>query len=89
MGSQLRMIAGLPPLPALSPLWGKRVPVEKARERVPSPPIGGRGIRERGALAIFVLLLAAALALSACGKKGDLEQREGVKPVYPRTYPTR
>jgi hypothetical protein len=37
----------------------------------------------------FILILATALALSACGKKGELEQREGVKPVYPRTYPTR
>ncbi len=38
------------------------------------------------ALAIVCL---AALALAACGKKGDLEQRDGAKPTYPRTYPTR
>jgi hypothetical protein len=37
----------------------------------------------------LALLLAAALALSACGKKGDLEQRQGVQPVYPRKYPIR
>ena len=45
--------------------------------------------RVRRAATVTVCILAAALALSACGKKGDLEQREGVKPVYPRTYPTR
>jgi hypothetical protein len=43
----------------------------------------------RRAATVTVCILAAALALSACGKKGELEQREGVKPVYPRTYPTR
>lgn len=43
----------------------------------------------RRLLFALLLLLAAALALSACGKKSDLEQREGVKLVYPRTYPTR
>lgn len=50
----------------------------------PSPSVEGRG-----APVVVVCVLAAALALSACGKKGELEQREGVKPVYPRTYPTR
>ena len=52
---------------------------------LPSPPVGGRGF---SALTL-ALLLAAALALSACGKKGDLEQRQGVQPVYPRKYPIR
>ena len=52
---------------------------------LPSPPAGGRGF---SALTL-AFLLAAALALSACGKKGDLEQREGIQPVYPRTYPFR
>ena len=37
----------------------------------------------------IAILAAVALALAACGKKGDLEQREGAKPTYPKTYPTR
>lgn len=36
-----------------------------------------------------LILAALALALAACGKKGDLEQPDGVKPTYPKTYPTR
>ena len=38
---------------------------------------------------LLILGLGASLALAACGKRGDLEQREDVTPVYPRTYPTR
>jgi len=30
-----------------------------------------------------------ALALVACGRKGDLEQPPGAKPTFPKTYPTR
>lgn len=45
--------------------------------------------RVKGLPITLVILLAATLALSACGKKGELEQREDVKPVYPRQYPTR
>lgn len=37
----------------------------------------------------FAILAVVALALAACGKKGELEQRDDVKPTYPRTYPTR
>ncbi len=37
----------------------------------------------------FVLVAAMAAALGACGKKADLKQPEGVKPTYPKTYPTR
>lgn len=40
------------------------------------------------ALAV-VLAAVLALALSACGRKGDLEQPDGAKPTYPRTYPSR
>lgn len=34
-----------------------------------------------------LLLLAITLALAACGKKGDLDHKDGVKPTYPKTYP--
>ena len=34
-----------------------------------------------------LMLLAAALTLSACGKKPDRLEREG-ESAYPRTYPT-
>ena len=37
--------------------------------------------------ALTVVLVA--LALAGCGRKGDLEQPEGAKPTYPKTYPTR
>ncbi len=91
MGGRLRMTAGLPPHPDPSPpVGGRGDPHESTLSFFwnPRPPPGGEG-RVRGVPAVTVCLLAAALALSACGKKGDLEQREGVKPVYPRTYPTR
>lgn len=35
----------------------------------------------------LALIAAIALALAACGKKGDLEHKEGAKPTYPKTYP--
>ena len=37
----------------------------------------------------LVIIGLVALALAACGRKGDLEQPEGAKPTYPKTYPTR
>ena len=36
---------------------------------------------------LFVLTVLA-FAVTACGKKGALEQPEGTDPTYPRTYPT-
>ena len=37
-----------------------------------------------------VLILAImALALTACGKKGELEHRDCAKPTYPKVYPSR
>ena len=36
-----------------------------------------------------LLAVALALALAGCGKKGELEQPDGAKPTYPKTYPTR
>ncbi len=34
-----------------------------------------------------LIAIAAALALGACGKKGDLVQPEGREATYPRLYP--
>lgn len=36
---------------------------------------------------LFVLTVLA-FAVTACGKKGALEQPEGTESTYPRTYPT-
>lgn len=42
-----------------------------------------------GRLIIMLFVLTAmAFAVTACGKKGGLEQPEGTEPTYPRTYPT-
>jgi|GEM_PF-5753210 len=35
---------------------------------------------------MFVLTVVA-FAVTACGKKGDLEQPDGTTATYPRTYP--
>lgn len=35
------------------------------------------------------ILAALALALSACGRKGDPEAPQGADPLFPRRYPTR
>ena len=41
-------------------------------------------------LVLHVALAAAVLvALAGCGKRGPLEQPEGVQTSYPRTYPTK
>ena len=41
-------------------------------------------------LVLHAALAAALLAgLAACGKRGPLEQPEGVQTSYPRTYPTK
>tara|TARA_R110001592_G_scaffold133738_1_gene349097 strand:+ start:452 stop:586 length:135 start_codon:yes stop_codon:yes gene_type:complete len=37
---------------------------------------------------MLVVLTIIAFAVTACGKKGDLEHREGTDPTFPRTYPT-
>ena len=39
----------------------------------------------------MMLLVVTALAflVTACGKRGSLEQPEDVKPTYPRTYPSK
>jgi len=37
---------------------------------------------------MFVLTVIA-FAVTACGKKGDLEHPDGTQPTYPRTYPTK
>jgi len=43
-----------------------------------------------GRLLIMLLVLTAiAFAVTACGKNGDLEHRDGTNPRYPRTYPTK
>ncbi len=36
---------------------------------------------------ISVLLLMSALALAACGKKGDLDPPDNKRSTFPRTYP--
>lgn len=40
-------------------------------------------------LLLTALVLALALPLGACGKRGDLEPPEGEKHEYPRVYPPR
>ena len=37
---------------------------------------------------MFVLTVIA-FAVTACGKKGNLEPAEGTQPTYPRTYPAK
>ncbi len=47
-------------------------------------------IYDMGRLVIMLLVLTVlAFAVTACGKKGDLEQPDGTKATYPRTYPTK
>lgn len=36
---------------------------------------------------ITALLLMSALALAACGKKGDLDPPDNKRSTFPRTYP--
>jgi predicted small lipoprotein YifL len=43
--------------------------------------------RRSGRAALLLLALAAALATSACGKKGDPTLPAGESDKYPRTYP--
>lgn len=38
---------------------------------------------------LLTLLLLGALALAACGKKGEPEAPDKNQSVYPRTYPSR
>lgn len=41
---------------------------------------------------LTLMLLAvtiAAFLVTACGKKGSLQQPEDVQPTYPRTYPSK
>ena len=38
---------------------------------------------------MFVVLTIIAFAVTACGKKGDLEHREDTDSTYPRVYPTK
>jgi predicted small lipoprotein YifL len=43
----------------------------------------------REGLRALLVLLAAALPLAACGRKGPPEPPEGADPKVPRRYPTR
>ena len=46
--------------------------------------------RLMGRLVIMLLVLTViAFAVTACGKKGDLEHRDGTNSTYPRAYPTK
>ena len=46
--------------------------------------------RLMGRLVIMLLVLTIiAFAVTACGKKGDLEHRDGTNSTYPRAYPTK
>lgn len=43
-----------------------------------------------GRLVIMLFVMTVlAFAITACGKRGKLEQPDGVTATYPRTYPTR
>lgn len=35
----------------------------------------------------LAILAFVALALAACGKKGELKHKEDAQPTYPKTYP--
>lgn len=37
---------------------------------------------------VLMFIMALAIPLSACGRKGALEAPEDADPKYPRTYPT-
>ena len=45
--------------------------------------------RMKTMIIMFFVLTVLAFAVTACGKKGALEHREGADPTYPRTYPTK
>ena len=38
---------------------------------------------------MLLVVTCAAFLVTACGKKGSLQQPEDVKPTYPRTYPSK